>query len=138
MKNRRLGLSMAVLLLAGSAALLASDSGWMRKVPQADRVRTNPYAGRPQAIAAGKILFAENCAQCHGEDARGLHGRPNLRGPVVVNATDGDLAWILRNGVLWKGMPSWSTLPEPERWQIIAYLRSLPHDPERQVSTKSQ
>jgi len=86
----------------------------------------NPYAGKPEAIAAGQIVFEENCAKCHGEDARGRHGRPSLRSEVVRNATDGELAWILRNGYAWKGMPSWSSLPEPERWQVIAYVRSLP------------
>jgi hypothetical protein len=46
----------------------------------------------------------------------------------VENATDGELAWLLRNGSLRKGMPTWSSLPEPERWQLIAFLRSLPRD----------
>jgi len=130
MRTGRRKWSAGALLLACSVALLAADGGWIRKVPQADRERANPYANDPQAIAAGKILFEENCAQCHGEDARGRRGRPDLRGEVVAQASDGELAWLLRNGSLWKGMPSWSSLPEPERWQIIAYLRSLPHDAE--------
>jgi len=40
-------------------------------------------------------------------------------------ATDGDLEWYLRQGDLAHGMPSWSSLPEAQRWQIIIYLRSL-------------
>jgi mono/diheme cytochrome c family protein len=43
----------------------------------------------------------------------------------VRNATDGDLAWLLRNGNSWKGMPSWSSMPDARRWQVVAYLRSL-------------
>jgi cytochrome c oxidase cbb3-type subunit 3 len=93
-----------------------------------DRERANPYAGKPEAISAGKLLFAENCAKCHGSDAEGRRGRPSLRSERVAHATDGELAWLLRNGSLGKGMPSWSSLPEPKRWQLIAFLRSLPHD----------
>lgn len=116
------------LLLICTGALMGADSSWMSKVPQADRQRVNPYAGQPDAIAAGKLLYAENCAKCHGNDAEGRHGRPSLRSERVAHATDGELAWLLRNGSLRKGMPTWSSLPEPERWQLIAFLRSLPHD----------
>ncbi|MGA9633226.1 MAG: hypothetical protein WBQ63_17505, partial [Candidatus Acidiferrales bacterium] len=43
----------------------------------------------------------------------------------VQDATDGELAWLLRNGNLPRGMPSWSMMPEPSRWQVIAYVKSL-------------
>jgi mono/diheme cytochrome c family protein len=122
-------LSLILFLLGLSAiALAASDGAWQRKVPEADRARTNPYADKSEAISAGKLLFAENCAKCHGAEAQGLRGRPSLRSERVAHATDGELAWLLRNGSLAKGMPTWSSLPEPERWQIIAFLRSLPRD----------
>jgi len=126
MTSTRVRLSVFCLLIISAAAVLASDGSWLRKVPAADRARVNPYAGQPEAIHAGAVLFADHCAECHGSDALGRHGRPNLRSNEVRHATDGELGWVLRNGVLWKGMPSWSILPEPERWQIVAYLRSLP------------
>ena len=115
----------AAILVSATLLLGAADGGWLRKVSDADRKRTNPYAGQPEAIAAGKQLYENSCAKCHGEDALGRHGRPALRSHRVASATDGELAWILKNGSTWKGMPSWSTTPEPERWQIVAYLRSL-------------
>ena len=118
-------------LLAVSAAGLAKDyGGWLKKVPAKDRARVNPYAGNPQAVAAGANLFHENCAKCHGENAEGKGSRPSLRSEQVKNASDGDLAWILKNGYVFKGMPRWSGLPEQERWQIIAYIRSLDGPPE--------
>lgn len=126
MTRTRFSLILLGLLALSAVGLFASDGSWIRKVPAADRSRTNPYAGQPEAVNAGAVLFADHCAQCHGADALGRHGRPSLRSQVVEHATDGELAWVIRNGVLWKGMPSWSTLPEPERWQIITYLRSLP------------
>lgn len=114
----------AALILLGGAVLWARGSSWMSKVPAAQQEQVNPYAGDAHAIAAGRILFAEHCAQCHGEDALGRRG-PSLRSARIEHATDGELVWILRNGQLRKGMPSWKQLPEPERWQIIAYIRSL-------------
>lgn len=118
------------ILLATSALCFAKATGeWLKNVPQADRNRVNPYAGNPNAVAAGAILFHNNCAQCHGNDADGKRSRPGLRSEEVRHATDGELAWVLKNGDVYHGMPRWSGLPEPERWQIIAYLRSLGPSP---------
>ena len=105
------------------------DGKWLRRVPDEDHARKNPFAHQAQAEAAGKVLFAENCAKCHGADANGrTHPppRPSLRSTRIHHATDGELAWMLRNGDPYKGMPPWSSLPEDQRWQIIAYLRTLP------------
>ena len=108
-----------------SVVFAAAGSGWLRNVPDAERVRANPYAGRPEAIAAGRKLFSANCAQCHGADALGRKGRPSLRAGEVQKATDGEIFWLLKNGDRRHGMPSWSALPVPSRWQIIAYVKSL-------------
>jgi len=128
MRTSRIWWIALILLLISATALVAAESSWLSKVPAADRQRVNPYAGQPEAIAAGKLLFEENCAKCHGGDAEGRRGRPSLRSERVAHATDGELAWLLRNGSMHKGMPNWSSLPEPERWQLIAFLRSLPRD----------
>jgi mono/diheme cytochrome c family protein len=117
---------LAGLLSVSTVGLATNYGAWLKKVPAADRARVNPYAGNPASIAAGANLFHENCAKCHGNDAEGKGSRPSLRSPEVQNATDGELAWILKNGYVYKGMPRWSGLPEQERWQIISYLRTLP------------
>jgi mono/diheme cytochrome c family protein len=135
MKMAKMRWRAALLVAACSTLLMAADGSWLRKVPAADRARVNPYAGQPQAMAAGEILFEDHCAKCHGDDAEGRRNRPSLRSERVEHATDGELAWLLRNGNTWKGMPSWSSLPEPQRWQIIAYLRSLPPDESRAANT---
>ena len=102
-----------------------ADGSWLKKVPAADRERVNPYAGHPDAVAAGANLYADNCARCHGERAEGVHSRPSLRSDRIQAATDGELAWLLKNGNAFRGMPGWGGLPEQERWQIVAYVRSL-------------
>jgi len=51
---------------------------------------------------------------------------PDLRVDQVRGAAPVALFWILSNGVVRRGMPVWSKLPEPERWQIVSFLNSLP------------
>ena len=116
---------LAILLTTSALCFAKATNQWLRNVPQSDRNRVNPYAGNSEAVAAGAILFHNNCAQCHGNDAAGKFSRPNLRTEEVRNTTDGELAWLLKNGDVYRGMPRWSGLPEQERWQIIAYIRSL-------------
>ena len=114
-----------VSMTVSAVSFAAANGAWLKKVPQADRERVNPYAGNPDAVAAGKNLFQENCAKCHGQNAEGKGSRPSLKSDRIKNASDGELAWMLKNGNPYKGMPIWAGLPEQERWQIIAYVRSL-------------
>ena len=125
--TKRVGILQLLLLVSLSTALFAqADGKWLHRVPDEDRGRVNPLAMRPDAIAAGKNLFSQNCAKCHGADANGRRNRPSLRSERIRHAKDGELAWMLRNGNPYKGMPQWSSIPEQQRWQIIAYLRTLP------------
>ena len=118
----------ATCLVAGILALVfcaAAGGAWPGGVPESYRHKMNPYAGQPDAIAAGGRLYTEHCAQCHQPDALGKGKKLSLRSNLVQHATDGEIFWLLRNGILAHGMPSWSFVPEPSRWQIIAYLKSL-------------
>jgi mono/diheme cytochrome c family protein len=117
--------TLMILLLAAACCFAAADGSWLKKVPTADRQRVNPFAGDAAAPAAGKQLFENNCAKCHGKHAEGKGSRPSLISGRIAQASDGEIAWLLRNGNIYKGMPNWSGLPEQERWQIITYLRSL-------------
>lgn len=121
----RLLIVLMLFAASGMCFAKANYGAWLKKVSQADHERMNPYAGQPHAIAAGRLLFLDHCAKCHGEDAEGKGSRPTLRGLLIQHATDGDLAWILKNGQVFRGMPSWAGLPEQERWQLVAYIRSL-------------
>jgi mono/diheme cytochrome c family protein len=114
-----------VMILGAVLASSAVDNSWLERVPEPDRNRANPFAGRADAVSAGSKLFVDHCSKCHGSDALGRGKRPSLRSKEVQQATDGQIFWFLRSGNLRRGMPSWSSLPEPSRWQIIAYLKSL-------------
>jgi mono/diheme cytochrome c family protein len=119
----------AMLLLVSLAFAAAGDGAWLSQVPAKDRARPNPLANDPTAVQAGAKLFAENCAPCHGTEAegkvQGKHYRPNLHSNRVKQATPGELFWLLTNGSLKNGMPSWSRLPDAQRWQLVTYLKAL-------------
>jgi mono/diheme cytochrome c family protein len=116
----------AFFLLVSLGTVLAAAASHFDSVPSRDHARQNPLAAKPEAAAAGALLYRDRCQQCHGSDAQGDgKKKPSLRTPSVHAATDGDLEWFLRQGDLRHGMPSWSSLPQGQRWEIIAYLRSL-------------
>jgi len=85
----------------------------------------NPYQGNEAAVLAGSKLFSRECAACHGKDAHGIGKAPPLVTPDVRHAPPGALFWVLRNGSLHRGMPSFAHLPEPQRWQIVSYLENI-------------
>ena len=86
-----------------------------------------PLAGQPEAVAAGALdLPGPLSAVPQGRRRRATARRSLLSQTDRIRAaTDGDLEWFLRQGDLGHGMPSWSSLPEAQRWQLITYLRSL-------------
>ncbi len=97
----------------------------LQKAPEKARNRASPLQNDPDAVTVGTILFAQHCAECHGNSAEGSRKAPSLRAPEVQNATPGTLFWLLTNGVVRKKMPVWSKLPEPQRWQLVRYIKSL-------------
>jgi mono/diheme cytochrome c family protein len=122
---RRIGAILAIALVAVLSLAAASSSRWQH-VPPSNHAQANPLAGRPEAVAAGALVYRERCQQCHKANALGDgHKRPSLRSERIRTATDGDIEWFLRQGDLGRGMPAWSSLPEAQRWQLVAYLRSI-------------
>lgn len=101
----------------------------LTKAPQRAVARPNPLESDPDAVAAGAKLFARHCAECHGEGANGARKGPSLRVDEVQQATPGTLFWVLTNGVVRRGMPVWSKLPEPQRWQLVSFIKSLSAPP---------
>jgi mono/diheme cytochrome c family protein len=97
----------------------------LQKAPEKARNRPNPLQNDSDAVTAGAILFQQRCAECHGNSAQGSSKAPSLRAPEVQNATPGTLFWLITNGVVRKGMPVWSKLPEAQRWQLVRYIQSL-------------
>jgi mono/diheme cytochrome c family protein len=104
------------------------------KAPEKARAKRNPMDKDPDALAAGANLFEQHCSGCHGDMGEGGRKGPSLLAPEVQNAEPGAIFWILTNGVVRRGMPVWSKLPEPQRWQLVRYIKSLggvPASPEK-------
>ena len=97
----------------------------VERAPAAAASRRNPYAGDPEAVAAGRKLYAIHCSKCHGGRGEGWRHAPSLMSDAVRQATPGAVFWYLTNGDLARGMPAWSRLPEARRWQLEAFLRRL-------------
>jgi mono/diheme cytochrome c family protein len=129
-----LSLLACAALSAVSLALANEQKNWnekadvyaeLGKAPEKARNRANPLENDPEAVAAGRLLFEDHCAECHGDNAEGGKRAPSLRAPEVQYATPGTIFWLITNGVVRRGMPVWSRLPEPQRWQLVRYLKSL-------------
>jgi mono/diheme cytochrome c family protein len=102
-----------------------SVSSELDKAPEKARFRQNPLEHDPEAPLAGRKLFEQHCAECHGNAAEGGRHAPSLRIPEVQNAPPGAILWLITNGIARHGMPVWSKLPEPQRWQLVSYISSL-------------
>ena len=107
------------------AVAVARSGSLVQQAPATTASVSNPLGGQDRARRAGAKLFARECASCHGVNgAGGLGKAPPLRQREVYGAAPGALFWVLRNGSLQRGMPSFAHLPEPQRWQIITWLQS--------------
>src|SRR5207253_195373 len=106
-------------------------------IGRAARGRKNPASAAPDSadVAAGRDVYRERCLSCHGADGKGgtAAGGGMFPPPADVSRaglearkrTDGELFFIVRNGVRNTGMPAWP-LSEGEIWDVVAYLRNLP------------
>lgn len=98
---------------------------------------TNPVAASEEVIADGRAHYADHCASCHANDGsgdtemgRGLFPKaPDMRLAATQNLTDGELFWIIENGIKFTGMPGWATgtkQGEDASWRLVHFLRRLP------------
>src|SRR5207244_554960 len=94
------------------------DPNW--SAPATAISRQNPLASKPETASGGRKLFLRHCAECHGGDGMGIEKKhsADLQLPCIQGQSDGELFWKMTNGNAGKGMPSFSKLPELQRWQI--------------------
>lgn len=96
----------------------------------------NPIPATAENIEAGKQVFASYCIVCHGRDGQNTGVPfansisppiPSLASADIQRYTDGQLRWIIENGISPSGMPaSRGILSDDDIWTIIVYLRHLP------------
>jgi mono/diheme cytochrome c family protein len=97
---------------------------------------SNPQPDTPENQRTGAEHFQHHCQVCHGLDGHNT-GVPfaDAMSPQVADLgdkrvqayTDGQLKWIILNGIRFTGMPGWNgILDDNEQWAVIHYLRHLP------------
>lgn len=105
--------------------------------PRDVRDLKNPMTATPETLVDARRHFADHCASCHANDGSGntemgqkLYPRaPDMRLPATQNLTDGELYYIIENGVRFTGMPAWGEggTNDHDTWHLVLFIRHLPH-----------
>ncbi len=136
-----------MLTLLGAAFALVTGQGFgAREAPgvletgfaRAVRLATMPPVRRPEGLAVSdaRAHWADHCASCHAADGgaatamgQGMAPRvPDMRLAATQSLNDGQIYWIIQNGVRFSGMPAWGEPrdDDPETWALVDFVRSLP------------
>jgi mono/diheme cytochrome c family protein len=106
-------------------------------LPAGARERANPVADSPKVLADARAHWADHCAACHsnngsGDAEMGKHmypPAPDMRQAATQDLTDGELFYIIQNGIRLTGMPSWgsgTSHDEEDSWKLVRLIRHLP------------
>jgi mono/diheme cytochrome c family protein len=153
--SRELKIGLAVLVVAGVGVWLSGVLGnypgargvptrteialartlrsW--SIPSAARNSKNPFHSSPELLQEAARHFADHCASCHGNDGSGATemGRnffprgPDMRSEATQHLSDGELYYMIHNGVRWTGMPAWGDSDnDSDSWKLVLFIRHLP------------
>jgi len=106
-------------------------------MPAGARARANPLENSPEVLAEARAHWADHCATCHANDGSGdtLLGKhtsppaPDMRLPATQKLTDGELFYVIQNGIRLTAMPAWSSgsaHDEQDSWKLVYFIRHLP------------
>ena len=111
-------------------------------MPADAKSKTNPIGNSPEVIADARTHWADHCASCHANDGSGdtVVGKnlyppaPDMRLPATQQLTDGELFYIIQNGIRLTGMPAWGNgtssdglgHDEEDSWKLVHFIRHLP------------
>jgi len=151
-------LAMTMLVVTGNVAMLwyVLQSGFSAKeqpmelevlfarqlrhlaMPEAQKQMRNPVPATDEVLAEARVHFADHCASCHGNDGRGstligqnFHPRtPDLTKIETQSFSDGELFYIIHNGIRFTGMPAWGKgrlESDLDSWKLVHFIRHLPN-----------
>src|SRR5450756_1343603 len=103
----------------------------------------NPLPDSEGTVAVGRAHFADHCASCHGNDGKGQTGMgrnlypraPDMALAATQSLSDGEIYWIIENGIRLTGMPAWGKGgdQDEETWALVSFIRHLPHAAEQEI-----
>lgn len=106
--------------------------------PEEYQIKKNPLRKEPRNLKKGKVLYRlkakKACKYCHGMEGRGDGSQADLLDSMPRNLTckkymsqisDGDLFWVIKNGIVETDMPSYNHLSDKKIWQLIQYIRTF-------------
>jgi mono/diheme cytochrome c family protein len=114
---------------------MLARNAWHLSIPSDARAMSNPLAASAENLKDARLHFADHCAICHANDGsgdapfgRGLYPKPpDLRQPETQKRSDGELFWIIENGVRFTGMPSFASEGmSDDSWKLVVFIRHLP------------
>src|ERR1700704_4270785 len=145
-------LAALALALAAGGALITGFSGfspraeptrierWVARavrsaaVPPTAKTRANPAANTSEILAEARAHWADHCAGCHSNDGSGdtpmgkqmYPPAPDMRADATQQLSDGELFFIIENGIRLTGMPAWGGHDEADSWKLVHFIRHLP------------
>lgn len=107
-------------------------------IPLEHRNKANPVTLTPEVLQEGLAHFADHCATCHANDGSGqtpigknvYPKAPDLREPATQHMSDGEIFWVIHNGIRFTAMPAWGeTDPDQDldSWKLVHFIRHLPN-----------
>ena len=129
---------------AGYEVFLARHLRGLASEPDAGSLK-NPLEASPLAIAEARDHFADHCATCHGNRGDGktqinaglYPPAPDMRERRTQALSDGELFYIIKNGVRFTGMPGWGGSDE-DNWKLVLFIRHLPRLTARELEFMSE
>jgi mono/diheme cytochrome c family protein len=104
-------------------------------IPSNARATQNPLSSSTENLRDARLHFADHCAICHGNDGsgnsmigQGLYPKPpDLHLPETQGLSDGELFWIIENGVRFTGMPAFGGHhgSQEDSWKLVLFIRHL-------------
>ena len=115
---------------------MAAQTARALALPSNARERRNPVANSNEALADARAHWADHCALCHANNGSGqiemgqrmYPPAPDMRKERTQRMTDGEIFYIIENGIRLTGMPAWggSEAGEQDSWKLVHFIRHLP------------
>jgi hypothetical protein len=115
---------------------MLARNAWHLSIPSSARGMRNPLSASEENLKDARLHFADHCAICHANDGsgdapfgRGLYPKPpDLRQAETQNRSDGELFWVIENGVRFTGMPAFASHGMAnDSWKLVLFVRHLPY-----------